>query len=81
MQQMAWQYPPLRYFKIICETWKLGCLQNEFGHPSNGPLETVSLRIIRSCQVGISGGSWVDLVTDSRVFFMANQGQGLFKQC
>ena len=73
MKQIALQHPPLRHLNIIsiCETWKLGCFQNEFSLPSKGPLGVDGLRILRSFEAGVSVGSWIDLVTDSRGFFIS----------
>ena len=63
----------------MCETWKLSCLGAEFTPFAKGPLEADGLRNLHACEVGTTGDStWVDLVTDSRGFFMAKQSQELF---
>ena len=63
----------------MCETWKLSSMgTNLLLLRMKGPLKADGLRNLQACEVGTTGGSWVDLVTDSRGFFMAKQSQELF---
>ena len=75
---MAFHHPHLTHLNSMCETWELSCLGNEFTPSAKGPLEADGLRNLHACEVGTTGGSWVDLVTDFRGIFISKQSQELF---